>query len=62
MKRLLIGTLVVTVALGAAGTGQRAEAGDREWAVAGKILAGILVLDALTTPRCEPVVYAQHVV
>lgn len=62
MKRLMIGTLVAALALGAVGVAPKAEAGDREWAVAGKILAGLVVLDALTTPRGAPMVVAQPVV
>lgn len=62
MKRLMIGTLVAALALGAVGVAPKAEAGDREWAVAGKILAGFMVLNAVTTPRGAPMVVAQPVV
>ncbi len=61
MKRLMIGTLVAALALGAVGVAPKAEAGDREWAVAGKILAGFMVLNAVTTPRCAPVAYRPAV-
>ena len=55
MKRvLMMGTLVVALVFGAVDTGRTAHAGDKEWAVAGKILAGIMVLDAITTPRYQP--------
>jgi len=63
MRKAIAATLVAALALGFVGAAPRAEAGDHEWAVAGKILAGLVVLDALTTPRCAPtVVYEPAVV
>ena len=62
MKRLQTGLLVTAMTLGAVGTPSKAEAGDREWAVAGKILAGIMVLDAIASPRRAPAVYHQPMV
>jgi hypothetical protein len=63
MKTAARGILVVALAFGLLGAGTRVEAGDHEWAVAGKVLAGLFVLDALTRPHCSTtVVYEQPVV
>ena len=58
MKKVMV--IAVAGAMLAGPLAGQALAGDREWAVAGKVLAGLLVLDAITTP-CPPptVVYAQ---
>jgi len=60
MKRILV-TLVMGTLLAGPMVGE-AKAGDREWAVAGKVLAGLLVLDAIAEPcHRTPVVYAPPV-
>lgn len=61
MKKLILGMSVLAVA--AAGL-QTARAGDREWAVAGKVLTGLVVASAIThavaaEPRCTTVYYAE---
>ncbi|MFP4058591.1 MAG: hypothetical protein ACLF0G_17125 [Candidatus Brocadiia bacterium] len=59
MKKALAITLAGAMALG--GLGAKAHAGDREWAVAGKVLAGLAVLDAVASPRCSStVVYGRR--
>ena len=63
MKKALVMALTGSLLVGLAGPAGQAQAGDREWAVAGKVLAGLVVLDALTAPRCPtPVVYQPAVV
>lgn len=60
MKKMLV-ILVMGTLLAGPMVGE-AKAGDREWAVAGKVLAGLLVLDALTEPcHRTPVIYAPPV-
>jgi len=60
MKKMLV-TLVMGTLLAGPMVGE-AKAGDREWAVAGKVLAGLLVLDAIAEPcHRTPVVYAPPV-
>jgi hypothetical protein len=61
MKRLLIGLVVTALALGTLGPVQRAEAGNKEWAVAGKVLAGLMVLDVVGQALHGPVAYPQPV-
>lgn len=61
MKKLILGMTVLAVA--AAGL-QTARAGDREWAVARKVLTGLVVASAIThavaaEPRCTTVYYAE---
>lgn len=61
MKKLILGMTVLAVA--AAGL-QTARAGDREWAVAGKILTGLVVASAINhaiadESRCAPVYYSE---
>ncbi len=55
MKRLVAGCVCAGLVGMAAGAPQRAQAGEHEWATAGKILAGAVVvgalLDACTTQR-----------
>jgi len=47
MKKLILAAMI----LGLAGTGvQTAKAGDREWAVVGKVLTGITAAAVITTP------------
>lgn len=58
MKKLLIAAVMGALLLGPL-AGQ-ARAGDREWAVAGKVLAGLLVLDAITEPCHETTVVYSH--
>ena len=57
--------LMVVLVLGAMLVGpmaSQAQAGDREWAVAGKVLAGLFVLDAITQPyHTTTVVYQEPV-
>jgi len=61
MKRAIVVLLLSAALVGAMGA--RAYAGDREWAVAGKVLAGLIILDALTSSGHGPtVVYEQPVV
>jgi hypothetical protein len=59
MKKLMIVVMVGAMLLG--GAAGSAQAGDHEWAVAGKVLAGMIVLDALTSPCRTTVVYEQPV-
>lgn len=60
MKKLMIVAVMGAMLLGPL-AGQ-ARAGDREWAVAGKVLAGALILDAITSPCHETtVVYRRPV-
>lgn len=59
MKKLILGMTILAVA--AAGI-QSARAGDREWAVAGKVLTGLVVASAINhaivaEARCAPVCY-----
>ncbi len=61
MKKIILGMTVLAVA--AAGL-QSARAGDREWAVAGKILTGFIIADAIhhviaEAPRCPTVYYSE---
>ena len=61
MKKTLV--ILVTGTLLAGPMVGEAKAGDREWAIAGKVLAGLLVLDAVAEPcHHAPVVYAPPVV
>ena len=73
MKKMLVVVLLGAMILGS--MGGQAKAGDREWAVAGKVLTGLMVLNAITTacptttvvyeqPTCyaPPVVYRRPVV
>ena len=62
MKKAMAMMLVGAVVLGFVGAAPKAEAGGHGWEVAGKVLAGLLVLDALTSNHCSaPVVYEQPV-
>lgn len=62
MKKAVAMMLVGALVLGFVGAAPKAEAGGHGWEVAGKVLAGLLVLDALTSPHCSPpVVYEQPV-
>lgn len=57
MKNLLIGTVFAATLVG-----QSVRAGDREWAVAGKVLTGVAavhVIDHIVNPRPQ-VVYVQQ--
>ena len=61
MKKIILGMTVLAVA--AAGL-QTTRAGDREWAVAGKILTGLFVASAINhaiadEQRCAPVYYSE---
>lgn len=54
---------MTVLAVAAAGM-PAARAGDREWAVAGKILTGLVVVSAINhaladEPRCSPVYYPE---
>lgn len=57
MKKLIIGALLASLVI----TQPVANAGDKEWAVAGKILTGLFVLDKIVSPPPQ-VVYAQPTV
>ena len=58
MKKAIV--ILVTGAVLVGGMGGQAVAGDREWAVAGKVLAGLVVFDALARPHHRPtVVYGR---
>lgn len=60
MKKVMV--VVVAGAMLVGPMAGQALAGDREWAAAGKVLAGLLVLDAIISPRHGPaVVYQQPV-
>jgi hypothetical protein len=57
MKKLIVGTVLAALL-----ATQAVKAGDREWATAGKILTGVVVvhtLDRILSPRTE-VVYVQQ--
>jgi len=57
MKKLLIGTILAAMLVG-----QSVKAGDREWAVVGKVLTGVAVVhvvDHIVNPRPQ-VVYVQQ--
>ena len=58
MKQALAALIVAGMLVGA--PGRQAEAGDREWAVAGKVLTGLIVLDAVTSPYRAPTVVYQR--
>jgi len=55
MKKLIIGVILTSLLI----TQPVANAGDKEWAVAGKILTGLFVLDKIVTPQ-PTVVYTQQ--
>lgn len=60
MKKIIIGISLLAVV---AASSQTAKAGDRDWAVAGKVLTGLFVASALNhaiadEPRCAPVYYS----
>ena len=59
MKKMILGMTVLAIA--AAGM-QTAKAGDREWAVAGKVLTGLVVASAINhtiaDERCSTVYYS----
>ena len=61
MKKMILGMTVLAVA--AAGL-QTAKAGDRDWAVVGKVLTGFVIADAIhhaiaEAPRCSTVYYPE---
>jgi len=58
MKKLIIGALLASLVI----TQPVANAGDKEWAVAGKILTGLFVLDKIVSPPPPQVVYTQPTV
>ena len=61
MKKMLVVVMLGALLLGSMGA--QAQAGDREWAVAGKVLTGLAVLSAITTPVVyeQPACYAPPV-
>jgi hypothetical protein len=60
MKKALI--VIVATAMLVGALAAPARAGDREWAIAGKVLVGLAVLDAIAEPcRPAPIVYHQPV-
>jgi len=58
MKKVMV--VVVAGAMLVGPMAGQALAGDREWAVAGKVLAGILVFDAITSPHYSTAVVCQQ--
>ncbi|MFO1487326.1 MAG: hypothetical protein U1F65_02500 [Verrucomicrobiota bacterium] len=60
MKKIILGITILAVA--AAGV-QTAKAGDREWAVAGKVLTGLVIASAINhaiaDDHCHSTVYYQ---